>query len=65
MSLENEMSIPDREHLKSLLLRHIRETGSQRARELINQWDQAVSHFVKVVPIEYQAALARQTDRGA
>ena len=65
VSLETITEAYDRDHLKSLLLRHIRETGSQRAREIINAWDESTSRFVKVVPIEYRAALARQTHRGA
>ena len=65
VTLERELSTGDQEHLKGLLLRYIRETGSQKARKLINDWQSTVNQFVKVVPKEYQAMLTKQMNRGA
>ena len=62
----NEVSdVKDQLHLKEIISRHIRETGSRLARSIMTDWDQSLSHFIKVVPVEYQAALNRQVDRGA
>ncbi|MGZ5269122.1 MAG: GltB/FmdC/FwdC-like GXGXG domain-containing protein, partial [Ramlibacter sp.] len=49
--------------LKKLLEDHNRWTGSKRARELLDNWDQARSKFVKVFPNEYKRALAEMYER--
>ena len=48
----------DESQLKKLLEDHNRWTGSKRARELLDNWPQARSKFVKVFPNEYKRALA-------
>jgi glutamate synthase (NADPH/NADH) large chain len=47
----------DAERLKILVERHLRHTGSARARKLLDNWDQALSHFVKVTPNDFRRAL--------
>jgi glutamate synthase (NADPH) large chain len=47
----------DEAQLKKLLEDHLRWTGSRRARELLDDWAQARSKFVKVFPNEYKRAL--------
>ncbi|KIF80329.1 glutamate synthase-related protein [Noviherbaspirillum autotrophicum] len=43
--------------LKSLIERHFKYTGSTRARNLLDDWNNARSKFVKVFPNEYKRAL--------
>jgi glutamate synthase (NADPH/NADH) large chain/glutamate synthase (ferredoxin) len=43
--------------LKGLLEDHLRWTGSRRARELLDDWANARTKFVKVFPNEYKRAL--------
>jgi glutamate synthase (NADPH/NADH) large chain len=47
----------DAERLKILVERHLLHTGSARAKSLIDNWDQAVSQFVKVTPNDFKRAL--------
>jgi glutamate synthase (NADPH/NADH) large chain/glutamate synthase (ferredoxin) len=47
----------DEAQVKKLLEDHNRWTGSKRARELLDNWAQARSKFVKVFPNEYKRAL--------
>jgi glutamate synthase (NADPH/NADH) large chain/glutamate synthase (ferredoxin) len=47
----------DEAQLKKLLEDHNRWTGSKRARELLDTWDQSRLKFVKVFPLEYKRAL--------
>jgi len=47
----------DAARLKILLERHKLHTGSARAAELLGDWDNAVKHFVKVMPKDYARAL--------
>jgi glutamate synthase domain-containing protein 3 len=48
----------DEELLRGLIEQHHRWTGSLRARELLDDWDEARERFVKVFPHEYKRALA-------
>ncbi len=65
-SAEQEASIPkevwhggqtDEAQLRKLLEEQHRWTGSKRARDLLDNWEQARAKFVKVFPIEYKRAL--------
>ncbi len=47
----------DEEILRTLIENHFRHTGSFRAREIMNHWDVARQHFVKVMPHDYRRAL--------
>ena len=47
----------DAERLKILLERHHLHTGSRRARALLDDWDNALPKFVKVMPRDYTRAL--------
>ena len=47
----------DADRLKILLERHHLHTGSKRARALLDDWDNALQHFVKVMPRDYAKAL--------
>jgi glutamate synthase (NADPH/NADH) large chain len=47
----------DAERLRVLVERHLLYTGSARARELLDNWDSALSFFVKVMPLDFRRAL--------
>jgi glutamate synthase (NADPH/NADH) large chain len=47
----------DAERLKILLERHQLHTGSSKAGELLDNWGQSLSQFVKVMPRDYARAL--------
>ncbi len=50
----------DHERLRILIERHRLYTGSARAKEILDNWDEAVTKFVKVMPKDYRAALEQQ-----
>ncbi len=57
---DNGMGDPlrfDAERLRILVERHLLFTGSSRARALLDDWDAALPHFVKVMPRDYRRAL--------
>jgi glutamate synthase (NADPH/NADH) large chain/glutamate synthase (ferredoxin) len=73
-SAEQEAAIPrdvwhrdstDEVLLKKLLEDHLRWTGSRRARELLDDWANARTKFVKVFPNEYKRALGEINGRKA
>jgi glutamate synthase (NADPH) large chain len=47
----------DAERLRILIERHLLHTDSARARMLLENWDLALTHFVKVMPKDYRRAL--------
>jgi len=47
----------DADRLKILVERHKLHTGSARAAELLDDWDNALTKFVKVMPRDYRRAL--------
>ena len=53
----------DETTLRRLLEDHNRWTGSKRARELLDNWEQSRQKFVKVFPNEYKRALAEMHAR--
>ncbi len=50
----------DAERLRILVERHLRLTGSARAKALLDNWDETLSKFVKIMPLDYARALAEQ-----
>jgi len=57
------MQQADETLLKKLIEDHHRWTGSLRARELLDNWADARSRFVKVFPTEYKRALAEMYEQ--
>jgi len=55
----------DDQLLRNLVEAHSRWTGSQRARDLLDNWGDARAKFVKVFPTEYQRALGEIYARSA
>ena len=47
----------DAERLRVLVEKHLLYTGSARARELLDDWDNALSSFIKVMPLDFRRAL--------
>ena len=46
--------------LKELILKHYEYTGSKRAKDILEQWDNHLSRFIKVVPYEYMKVLEEE-----
>jgi glutamate synthase domain-containing protein 3 len=44
--------------VRALIERHLEYTGSARARNLLDHWEQTVARFVKVLPKDYKRVLA-------
>ncbi|MDP5094009.1 MAG: hypothetical protein NWQ17_11915, partial [Polaribacter sp.] len=59
-SIEFEtISDDDENDLKMLIHKHYQYTNSQRAKYLLDNWEENISKFVKVMPTEYKKALKR------
>lgn len=49
----------DEEILLDQIEKHFKYTGSQRAREILDDWNSARQKFIKVFPKEYKQALIK------
>jgi glutamate synthase (NADPH/NADH) large chain len=47
----------DAERIRILVERHLLHTGSARAKAMLADWDNTISKFVKVMPVDYARAL--------
>lgn len=59
VSLEQLVETEDLQLLKTLVENHYNYTQSPLAHRLLEQWENNLKHFVKVMPEEYRAALER------
>jgi glutamate synthase domain-containing protein 3 len=49
----------DVETLHGMIEKHLMYTGSTKARLLLDEWEQTLGLFVKVMPMEYRRALGQ------
>ncbi|MEC7649010.1 MAG: glutamate synthase subunit alpha, partial [Pseudomonadota bacterium] len=52
-----DMTRYDERRLRGLIESHLRYTGSERAKAILDDWDNYLPKFVKVMPVEYRRAL--------
>lgn len=50
----------DEEVLRTYITNHYKYTGSKRAKEILDNWDNAMLKFIKIFPEEYKKALENQ-----
>jgi glutamate synthase (NADPH/NADH) large chain len=55
--LFHDMTRHDAARLRHLIENHRRYTGSDRARMILENWDEYLPKFIKVMPVEYRRAL--------
>jgi glutamate synthase (NADPH/NADH) large chain len=51
----------DETRLKGLIENHLRYTNSERAKEILDNWDETLPKFIKVMPVDYRRALERMS----
>lgn len=59
VDIESVTSDEDVKLLRRLVSRHAELTGSERAADILANWDSALPHFVKVMPVDYRLSLQR------
>ncbi len=57
VDVSHDMTRYDAIRLRQLIEQHLHYTGSQRAKEILDNWDHCLPQFVKVMPVEYRRAL--------
>ncbi|MDH4313199.1 MAG: hypothetical protein OEW57_16365, partial [Gammaproteobacteria bacterium] len=67
VSLERLTDATEITEVRRMIERHLDHTSSDRARLVLDAWDDMVPKFVKVIPKDYQrmlAAIARAEEQG-
>ncbi len=57
VDLEPLLDEQDLQVVRDLVARHLQLTGSRRAKAILNNWQEAVSRFIKVFPHEFKRVL--------
>ncbi len=57
VDVSHDMTRHDAVRLKQLIEKHMHYTDSSRAREILENWNDYLPKFVKVMPVEYRRAL--------
>lgn len=65
VELEKVETEEDNAELKRLIHNHQKFTGSDTAREILSNWETAVTKFVKVMPVDYKRALKEMAEEEA
>ncbi len=60
MSMVELEAIDEPEHLKSLIEKHLHYTNSSRAQTILDNWNDYLPRFIKVMPTDYKRALLQQ-----
>ncbi|MGV3503910.1 MAG: glutamate synthase large subunit [Adhaeribacter sp.] len=58
----DEMEAEDYAELKRLIQNHFELTGSAVAEGILGDWDNAIQHFIKVMPSDYKAVLLKRKE---
>ncbi|HHB92560.1 MAG TPA: glutamate synthase large subunit [Thioploca sp.] len=58
------MLADDEMRLKTIITKHLQYTNSSRAKQILDNWDEYLPKFVKVMPIDYRRALTQMREDG-
>ncbi len=57
IEISNNLLNFDELRLKKIIKKHVQLTGSSKGKFIIQNWENVISKFVKITPIEYKKAL--------
>ncbi len=63
VDISGDMTKHDDERLQQIISNHRHYTGSERARVILENWDDYRAKFVKIMPVEYRRAIREMADR--
>lgn len=58
VELEDMSDAEDQQRVRQLIEQHVEYTGSTRGQSVLDNWEQSLDKFVKVMPTDYKRALA-------
>ena len=60
---DSDMTRYDERRLRALIESHARYTNSIRATNILNNWDNYLPKFIKVMPVDYRRALREMQEQ--
>ncbi len=54
----DELADDDRNYIHRMVKQHVQYTGSVPGQRVLNDWDNLIGKFVKIMPVDYKRALA-------
>jgi glutamate synthase (NADPH/NADH) large chain len=63
VDIRHDMTRHDAWRLRQLIERHVHYTASTRGRHILDNWNDYLPKFVKVMPVEYRRALEEMARR--
>jgi glutamate synthase (NADPH/NADH) large chain len=57
VDIRHDMTRYDAQRLRQLIEKHVHYTNSSRGRHILENWDEYLARFVKVMPVDYRRAL--------
>jgi len=63
VDVTGDMTKHDDERLQQIIANHAHYTGSDRARTILENWEEYRSRFVKVMPVEYRRAIKEMAEK--
>jgi glutamate synthase (NADPH/NADH) large chain len=60
VNVMHNMTGNDAIRLKTLIERHLKYTNSRRAKDILENWDEYLPKFVKIMPVDYRRALMQK-----
>ncbi|MGH7259264.1 MAG: glutamate synthase subunit alpha, partial [Nitrospiraceae bacterium] len=65
VELEPVSTVEDKKILRDMIEKHMRYTGSRKAKKVLDEWDAMLPKFKKVMPVDYKRVLAERTKAAA
>jgi glutamate synthase domain-containing protein 3 len=59
VGLEDVVEVADIDELREMIENHLRYTDSAVAKRVLDNWDESLNKFIKVMPTDYKRALQR------
>jgi len=60
VNIRHSISQNDEKILHQMITRHVHYTNSAKGRRILDNWDDSLRKFVKVMPVDYKRALAER-----
>jgi glutamate synthase domain-containing protein 2/glutamate synthase domain-containing protein 3 len=65
IDLERVTEKEDEEEIRNLLEAHVTYTNSKKGKEILENWEGCLAHFIKVFPMEYKRVLGKMSREDA
>ncbi|PKR77942.1 glutamate synthase large subunit [Halalkalibacillus sediminis] len=62
VSIEGLEDSDEQNEVQQMIMKHLKYTGSKRAKYVLNHWEEVVGQFVKIIPKEFKEQLMKEKE---